>query len=1171
MGGLFSRGEKQNPWIARGEQAFEKQQYADACSHYVRAAELEPQNLEVLVRLANLQRYAGKYADALETYIKITEADADNRDAWIERALLEGDAGKYADALSSLSHISLADDETQLKERRCDWLCRTKDYSKAADAVRELAESDPGNERYSAWYAELLINSGKYADAGKVYTALISSFPAHAAKYTTDAAFCAEICGDTETALSLYRTLGEDDATGWYRRAHLEELNGLFSDAASSYGMVLTHDGQDRLQISIRRIFALIWSGKTAQASAELEKFLSRNTQSASLWYMLGILSFLSGSMKRAAEAFTSCLHFSQNLPYVWNMKATAEFFSGQYKAASESFHRAEFLLSGKATSAPLFEDEDDMPLLTNANDTSGKITFADENPELSSIEACCLAALGRVEEADKAALSSLSADPSRVDMEILHLRLLAASGRYRETAELSARIEELAPGDSTILLQHAESEMLCGNFSKAADIFRKLIEEYPDNAMLHSRLMTCIINTGDGAGVKAAAEELFRVMPESAEAQYAAADASYASGAFREAAAGYEKALMLQPENVNAAVSLGKARMMLGEYASAKEMFSFAAAEIEENVGVAFYQAKCAAAAGNLEEAASLYASIVQSVPEFSSASGELVSLYSALGKYEEAEATAAAAVSENAADFLHYKLGGDACMNLSRYEEAVTYYTGALGLKEGDVAVTAALGQAYLRLGEYETALEVFSTALAEMPDSTQLLSSKALCELNLGMFPEAEETLRTETTVHPDNLSALLLLADTLEYQQKYDEVLDVFGVYLEHQPDNIEVIRKAASVYAMRGEYEEALGAYDRILGLRPDDQIILRQKAEALAALGLWDEAAEFCDTVISTSMDDADIRLLYAKVLTAAGRYEEAGQQYVAVLKADRTNIEALLGYGNLLSRAGNYKKAVIAYDRILRILPSNAFIGLEKAQAAYKLGDTDTLLSSMQEAVSANPDNPHLLSGLGYLAYLSGRPSDALSIFDKAEAAGNTDVDINCVRAQIYLGQSSFDQALYAASEAAEKSPGNAHAWHLKARALEGLGNLAEAVECYQQALAAENVPDDDIIPFLESVSEEPEEIPPEKEPENVRASRVSDERDFGLLEKKEPAKSAGAGTAAKRPPVKPVSRAAADYRQDQDEAPEKPVSHKKTSGHSSSFGDEEGRGKKPRGFIIN
>ena len=53
MGGLFGKSDKTNPWIVRGEQAFEKQQYGDACMHYARAADAEPQNLDVLIRLAN--------------------------------------------------------------------------------------------------------------------------------------------------------------------------------------------------------------------------------------------------------------------------------------------------------------------------------------------------------------------------------------------------------------------------------------------------------------------------------------------------------------------------------------------------------------------------------------------------------------------------------------------------------------------------------------------------------------------------------------------------------------------------------------------------------------------------------------------------------------------------------------------------------------------------------------------------------------------------------------------------------------------------------------------------------------------------------------------------------------------------------------------------------------
>ena len=1146
MGGFFSRGEKQNPWIARGEQAFEKQQYADACSHYIRAAELEPQNVDVLVRLANLQRYTGKYADALETYIKITEADTGNRDAWVERALLEGNAGRFENALASLGRITLTGEDTYLKERRCDWLSRVKKYSEAADAVKELADANPENELYHSQYADYLMRSGRYDAALEACTDLISSFPEHAGKYTNDAAFCAEICGDDETALSLYRTLDENDPTGWYRRARLEEINGLFSDAASSYSRVQAHEGKDELQIGLRRINSLFWSGKAKEVGAELERLLAEKTESADLWYMLGTISFISGSMKRAAECFDSCIRFSQDKPDIWNMKAAAEFFSGQYKAAGASFRRAQKLFSGKSTGASLFEGEDDMSLLEDENHPSGKVTFAEDNPELAAIEACCLAALGYTEEADKAALLALSADPARVDMEILHLRLLAAAGKYRETAELSERIEAIAPDDCTILLQHAESEMLLGNFTKAAEIFSELIEEYPDNVMLYSRLMNCIVHTGNDTGAKEAADELLRIMPESAAALQAAADGAYASGDFRKAAEGYEAVLRIQPENISAAVSLGKARMMTGEYAAAKEVFSSAAAEAEENLGIVLHLAKCAAGAGQTEEAAALFSSIAESSPALTGISGELVSIYTSLGKYEEAEAAASAAVAENTADFLHYKLGGDACMKLSRFAEAVPYYIGALGLRAGDEAVTVSLGQAYFRLGEYEEALKAFSEALAENPEDGALLSAKASCEIQLGKYPDAEETLLTLTAGTSENPAALLQLADVLEHLQKYDELLEVCARYAERQPDNVDIIKKAASVYSMRGEYEEALGAYERILELNPDDTMSLRHKAETLASLCRFDEAAEACDALLSTSMDDTDIRLLYGKVLTAAGRYEEAVAQYTVVLKADRENTEALLRYGNLMSCAGEYKKAVVAYEYILRALPENTFISLEKASAAHKLGDLTTMLESMKHAVSTDRKNPHLLSGLGYLAYLTGRPSDALSLFDKAEAAGCCDVDISCIRAQIYLGLNRYDLALDAASAAAEMSPSNALAWHLKAKALEGLGNLPDAVECYQQALAAENSSEGE-LPFFAGSASGDADGPNEGDgcDETVRAAADAEERD-------RVGKSEAPGE-EKRPAEKPASV------------------RKKSYGQGLSFGDDPDRGKKQRGFIIN
>ncbi|HJJ30807.1 MAG TPA: tetratricopeptide repeat protein [Methanocorpusculum sp.] len=1151
MGGIFSRGDKQNPWIARGEAAAEKQQFDDACAHYIRAAELEPQNSQILMRLASLQKYIGKYADAQATYAKAAAAAPENTEAWIQSALLLGDAGNYAGALQSIEKASLPEDNLYLKDKKCDWLCRIGKYKEAADAAKELSLKQPENEHYKARYAENLMRSGQYTAAVNIYNELMQAFPKNASKYAKDAAFCAEAAGDNDTAAAYYSRISDDDTLGLYRRARLEEAAGKFADAAASYGKVLGKEGKDELHLSLRRIFTLFWGGNNKQAAAELEKLIAAHDSSADLWYLLGTLSFMTGSLKRAAECFKEVIHRGAgSMPAVWGMKGASEFFSGQYKEAYESFRRAELVKSGKAAGSDFFEGED-MELL-EVKEPVTEISFTKENPELSAIEACCLAALGHFEEADKAALTALSLDSSRVDMEILHLRLLSSAGRYQAAEEAFAAVEEIVPDDYAILFEHAENDMLLGNFTRAAGTLRNLLAEYPENTMLSAKLLECITASGNVSEAKDTAAELISAMPENAAMFRAAADAAYAAGEYANAADHYARSAELQPEIAAGYEGLGKSEMMLGRYTAAKEAFLNAAAYMEENLGMVFLQAKCAAEAGEFEEAAALYKTILQSYPEACGAAGELALISTILGKHEETEAAVSAAAAQNEADFLLYKLGGDACMCLSRYDEAVSYYLDALGLRNDDAKAHASLGFAYAAKGAYSDALASFESSLAADPDDTKVIAGKAACEENLGKLSDAENTLRGLTEKDPENLPGLLQLADVLERQQKYDEMVDVYSRYLELQPENVDVFRKVAAVYAMRGETEEALSGYEMILEACPEDKITLRRKAEALAALGRWKEAAETCSAVLEFDEADASVRLLYAKSLANAGLTEEAAEQYTVILKADRTNTGALFDYGDLLSRIGNYKKALIAFERVIQANPDNQLAHAENVSAAVKIGDPKTGITALKNAASAASDNPYLLAGIGYMAAASGKPSEALTFFDKAEAAGCTDADINNSRAFIYLAQSRYDLALPAASDAAEKHPENAVAWRLKAKALEGLGEFEEAVECYKMSLNPAAAKEDAEFSDDRLAEEATEDA---KHP----AGKDDDSDCFGGLKSAGPSHKERITTSPQKDKITPSS------------AHDAAANRRKAFGDADSFGGDSGREKKQRGLIIN
>jgi len=91
------------------------------------------------------------------------------------------------------------------------------------------------------------------------------------------------------------------------------------------------------------------------------------------------------------------------------------------------------------------------------------------------------------------------------------------------------------------------------------------------------------------------------------------------------------------------------------------------------------------------------------------------------------------------------------------------------------------------------------------------------------------------------------------------------------------------------------------------------------------------------------------------------------------------------------------------------------------------------------------------------------------LTIFDRAESAGCTDPDLNYCRGLIYLQQSRFDQVEKAVKHILTKDPENIPALHLKAKALDSIGELREAVECYNKIMELSAVKEENKDPAEE------------------------------------------------------------------------------------------------------
>ncbi|MDR3101712.1 MAG: tetratricopeptide repeat protein [Methanocalculaceae archaeon] len=296
--------------------------------------------------------------------------------------------------------------------------------------------------------------------------------------FRSSAAFCCEMLGDRDGALTRYAGLAENDPVGWYHRARLLESMEKYKDAADSYSVVQQSVADTDITVTVRRALCLYWDGNEKESALQLEKVLARGYANAELWYLLGIVSFLSGNKKRASSAFFEMSHFNQSNISVWYMKGCAEYLSGRYKEAIDSFARIG-KLGGESSRVPskmkwFLEEDADMQLFYSPasmdKTAMTKPEIGEVNVGLAAMQSFALLALGRYTEADKTALLVLDTAPDRLYLQLLHGKCLAALSSYQQAADVAARV--IAKDSKSLVAYelYASSMMRIGRYKEAAE-----------------------------------------------------------------------------------------------------------------------------------------------------------------------------------------------------------------------------------------------------------------------------------------------------------------------------------------------------------------------------------------------------------------------------------------------------------------------------------------------------------------------------------------------------------------------------------------------------------------------------------------------------------------------------------------------------------------------------
>ncbi len=328
----------------------------------------------------------------------------------------------------------------------------------------------------------------------------------------------------------------------------------------------------------------------------------------------------------------------------------------------------------------------------------------------------------------------------------------------------------------------------------------------------------------------------------------------------------------------------------------------------------------------------------------------------------YGRAEAVLEKAVQVNPDD--PDALIGLGSLALSRhdFQLALTQGHKAFALAPHKAAVYGVIGDAYTELGQYDAAVEAFQTMVDTRPDLSSYSRVSYARELH-GDVPGAITAMQEAVEAGSPNaentnwcrvqLAQLYWLkGDYAAAEQQYQQVLTYYPKY-------VYALAGLAQLRAAQNDLPAAADYYKQATDIIPLPQYVTAL-GDVYSKMGKADEAKKQYDLFlfIARTYEVNGVNFGIEKAIFLADHDMDLAGALTAAQQAgslrDDVNTQDSLSW--VLYKNGKYAEAKVASDRALRLGTPNSLFYFHAGMIAQALGDTATAQTSLQKALSLNP-----------------------------------------------------------------------------------------------------------------------------------------------------------------------------------------------------------------------
>ena len=249
--------------------------------------------------------------------------------------------------------------------------------------------------------------------------------------------------------------------------------------------------------------------------------------------------------------------------------------------------------------------------------------------------------------------------------------------------------------------------------------------------------------------------------------------------------------------------------------------------------------------------------------------------------------------------------------------------------------------------------------------------------------------------------------------LEQQGRDAEAEAAWRAYSKLRPASPEPYAHLGLIEARQQHYKEAIPLYRKALALDSNVSAVRRDLGLAYFKSGDLRGAIGEFGILLKNQPDDFQLTTLTGMAYYGLADYKEAVPYLQQAAQADKTSLPLRLALAHSCLWSKQYQCVMDTYHEILALNSESAEADMLAGEALDEMKDNAGSTAMFRAAVKANPKEPNVHFGLGYLLWTQKQFAEAASEF-QAELVN----DPNHVQALVYLGDAEIQLNQMAAAK---------------------------------------------------------------------------------------------------------------------------------------------------------